>query len=95
MDNKQTILDFIVSKTDDYMALVKTMYENPEIGNQEFETMELLTNYLIDAGFETQKGMLYQPDLLEHMIQRRKVQLLPLCVNTMLYLKSDMDVVTT
>lgn len=56
MDNKQTILDFIVSKTDDYMALVKTMYENPEIGNQEFETMELLTNYLIDAGFETQKG---------------------------------------
>ena len=56
MDNKQTILDFIVSKTDDYMALVKTMYENPEIGNQEFETMELLTKYLIDAGFETQKG---------------------------------------
>ena len=56
MDNKQMILDFIVSKTDDYMALVKTMYENPEIGNQEFETMELLTNYLIDAGFETQKG---------------------------------------
>lgn len=56
MDNKQKILDFVVSKTDDYMALVKTMYENPEIGNQEFETMELLTNYLIKAGFETQKG---------------------------------------
>ena len=42
MDNKQSILDFIVSKTDDYMALVKTMYENPEIGNQEFETMEII-----------------------------------------------------
>ena len=56
MTNKEKILDFIVSKSDSYMSLVKTMYENPEIGNQEFETMELLTNYLINAGFDTQKG---------------------------------------
>lgn len=36
--------------------IVKPLYDNPEIGNEEFETMELLTNYLIAAGFDTQKG---------------------------------------
>ena len=56
MDYKQTILNSVESKIDDYMSIVKTLYENPEIGNEEFETMELLTNYLIKAGFDTTKG---------------------------------------
>lgn len=56
MDLKQKILDSVESKVDDYMVLVKEMYDNPEVGNEEFETMELLTNYLIKAGFETTKG---------------------------------------
>lgn len=56
MDYKKIISDSITSKIDDYMALVKSMYENPEIGNQEFETMELLSTYLEKAGFETTKG---------------------------------------
>lgn len=56
MDCKQIIKDSIESKVEDYMSLVKTMYENPEIGNEEFETMELLSNYLEKVGFETTKG---------------------------------------
>ena len=56
MDLKQKILDSVESKVYDYMVLVKEMYDNPEVGNEEFETMELLTNYLIKAGFETTKG---------------------------------------
>ena len=56
MDCKQIIKDSVESKVEDYMSLVKSMYENPEIGNEEFETMELLSSYLEKAGFETTKG---------------------------------------
>ncbi len=56
MDCKQIIKDSVESKVEDYMSLVKSMYENPEIGNEEFETMELLSAYLEKAGFETTKG---------------------------------------
>ena len=33
MNYKQTILNSVESKIDDYMSIVKTLYENPEIGN--------------------------------------------------------------
>ena len=56
MDCKQIIKDSVESKVEAYMSLVKSMYENPEIGNEEFETMELLSSYLEKAGFETTKG---------------------------------------
>lgn len=56
MDCKQIIKDSVESKVEDYMSLVKSMYENPEIGNEEFETMELLSSYLEKAGFETTGG---------------------------------------
>lgn len=56
MDCKQIIKDSVESKVEDYMSLVKSMYENPEIGNEEFETMELLSSYLEKVGFETTKG---------------------------------------
>ena len=56
MDCKQIIKDSVESKVENYMSLVKSMYENPEIGNEEFETMELLSSYLEKAGFETTKG---------------------------------------
>lgn len=56
MDYKQIILDSVKNKKDEYMAMVQTMYENPEIGNQEFEAMELLSNYLEKEGFHTTKG---------------------------------------
>ena len=53
---KGTILASIENNIDDYMELVQTMYDNPEIGNEEFETMALLVNYLDQAGFKTTSG---------------------------------------
>ncbi|HLR91745.1 MAG TPA: M20 family metallopeptidase, partial [Atopostipes sp.] len=56
MDAKQTIIDSIKNNLDGYMNIVQTLYENPEIGNEEFKSMELLVNYLEQAGFETESG---------------------------------------
>ncbi|MGI6155511.1 MAG: M20 family metallopeptidase [Enterococcus lemanii] len=50
------ILQSVEDKIDDYMVLVQTMYDNPEIGNEEFETMALLVDYLDKAGFKTTSG---------------------------------------
>lgn len=41
---------------DYYMAAVKQMYDNPEIGNQEFESMKLLAGMLEEQGFATETG---------------------------------------
>lgn len=38
------------------MEIVQTLFDNPEIGNEEFESMKLLVNYLSEAGFETETG---------------------------------------
>lgn len=46
----------VVENIDGYMTIVKTLYENPEIGNEEFESMKLLVDYLNKAGFETESG---------------------------------------
>ena len=56
MDTKQIIIDSIEDNMDAYMEIVNTLYENPELGNEEFESMELLTNYLKEAGFDTKTG---------------------------------------
>ena len=41
---------------DGYMEIVQALYDNPELGNEEFESMKLLVDYLGQAGFETQSG---------------------------------------
>lgn len=41
---------------DGYMEIVQALYDNPELGNEEFESMKLLVDYLEQAGFETQSG---------------------------------------
>ena len=57
MTPTETIKKSVQDNLDTYMAeIVQPLYDNPEIGNEEFETMELLTNYLIAQGFETKKG---------------------------------------
>ncbi len=56
MDAAQTIQSFIEQKIEGYMEIVQTLYENPEIGNEEFESMQLLVDYLDQAGFETEAG---------------------------------------
>lgn len=54
----------IASHIDEYMDLVKQMYDNPEIGFQEFETQKLLANYLINAGFETKTAVVCETDFV-------------------------------
>lgn len=56
MNAKKAILESIEKNIDSYMAIVNTLYENPEIGNEEFESMKLLVDYLNDSGFETQSA---------------------------------------
>lgn len=56
MDAKQLVIDSVKNKLDDYMEIVQTLYDNPEIGNEEFESMALLVKYLEKAGFETEAG---------------------------------------
>lgn len=41
---------------DYYMTAVKQMYDHPEIGNQEFESMALLGKMLEEKGFEVETG---------------------------------------
>lgn len=53
---KETLLQSVENNVDAYMHLVQTMYDNPEIGNEEFETMALLVDYLDKAGFKTTSG---------------------------------------
>ncbi|MDH6365622.1 amidohydrolase [Enterococcus sp. PF1-24] len=53
---KEQLFNSIEGKIEDYMHLVQVMYDNPEIGNEEFETMKLLVDYLNKAGFETTSG---------------------------------------
>lgn len=56
MNANEIIKQSVEAKIDDYMTIVQSLYDNPEIGNEEFETMALLVDYLTKAGFETQAG---------------------------------------
>lgn len=56
MDTKQAIIESVNNNLNRYMEIVQTLYENPEIGNQEFESMKLLVDYLKETGFETRSG---------------------------------------
>ncbi len=56
MNPAETITSLIEQNSEGYMEIVQTLYENPEIGNEEFESMKLLVNYLEQAGFETESG---------------------------------------
>ncbi|MFI3684220.1 M20 family metallopeptidase [Vagococcus fluvialis] len=53
MKAKEIMIQKIESNIETYMELVQTMYNNPEIGNEEFETMKLLVDYLDKVGFKT------------------------------------------
>lgn len=65
MDNLyEKITQSIESHLDDYMAMVKSMYENPEIGFKEYKTQKLLADYLIKAGFETKLSVACETDFV-------------------------------
>lgn len=50
------IKESVEQNIDGYMSIVETLYHNPEIGNEEFESMALLVDHLTKAGFETQSA---------------------------------------
>lgn len=56
MKAKEIMMQKIESNIETFMELVQTMYNNPEIGNEEFETMKLLVDYLDKVGFKTTSG---------------------------------------
>src|SRR5699024_9532890 len=56
MNAKQLVIDSVKNNLDGYMEIVQALYDNPEIGNEEFESMKLLVKYLDEAGFETKAG---------------------------------------
>ena len=56
MELKEKLITSVEKNLDTYMSYVQHMYDHPEIGNEEFETMELLSEGLLSFGFETQKA---------------------------------------
>lgn len=56
MKTKQVIIDSVKDHLEGYMEIVQSLYDHPEIGNEEFESMKLLVRYLEQAGFETEAG---------------------------------------
>lgn len=53
---KDKIIKVVNEQKASVMKLVRRMYENPEIGNEEFESMAMLVEKLKNEGFETESG---------------------------------------
>ncbi len=56
MDFETRIIEHVRAGLDNYRAVVKDLYDHPEIGNEEFRSMEQLCAQLEGAGFETQRA---------------------------------------
>ena len=95
MDYKGKIEASIQAHLDAYMDIVKTLYDNPETGFEEYETQKVLVKYLKDAGFDVKPSVVLIQILWLNINQVKKDQRLPICVNMMHYQKLDMDVVIT
>lgn len=61
---EQRIQQWVANHLDEGMQLVKKMYDHPEIGNQEFESMELLCKELEQLEFETTRHYLEETGFL-------------------------------
>ncbi|WP_233513013.1 MULTISPECIES: M20 family metallopeptidase [Erysipelotrichaceae] len=53
---KERLINYIEEHMDTYTSIVKLLYEHPEVGNEEFQAMELLSNTLKENGFQTEKA---------------------------------------
>lgn len=53
---KEKIVNYIEQHMDDYTSYVKFLYEHPEVGNEEFQAMKLLSEALRKNGFDTTEG---------------------------------------
>lgn len=49
-------MKYIDEHMDTYTSIVKFLYEHPEVGNEEFQAMELLSETLKENGFDTEKA---------------------------------------
>lgn len=56
MNADEKVKASVEERIDSYMEIVQALYDKPELGNEEFESMTLLVDYLEKAGFETQSG---------------------------------------
>lgn len=73
MDTLQTTLcEYIQNHQDEYMDLVKTLYDHPEIGFEEFESQKVLVNYLQSLGFHTQSGVVCPTDFIAEYESSKK-----------------------
>ena len=64
MDYKGRIEASIQEHLDAYMEIVKTLYDNPETGFQEYETQKVLVKYLKDAGFDVKSSVVVDTDFV-------------------------------
>lgn len=53
---KEKLIRYIEEHLDEYTSYVKFLYDHPEIGNEEFQAMELLSDALIKNGFDVTKA---------------------------------------
>ena len=53
---REQLKEAVLKQFDDSYKLVEYMYENPEIGNQEFKAMDVLCKELRAKGFEVEEG---------------------------------------
>ena len=49
---------------DDYFTMVRTMYNHPEIGFEEFKAQKMLSEYLMNEGFEVKCGVVCKTDYI-------------------------------
>lgn len=55
---KKRMIQYIEKHMQDYMELVKAMYDHPELGNEEFASAKLLCNYLTKEGFSVSENFI-------------------------------------
>ena len=60
----EQISNKINSKINEYMTLVKEMYDHPELGFKEYESQKLLVKYLKEAGFEVETNLAVDTDFV-------------------------------
>ena len=62
----------IVKNLDIYKSIVKTLYDNPEIGLQEFETSKLLSKVIQDLGFDVTYPYVLNTGFMGKYVSKKK-----------------------
>lgn len=62
----------IVKNLDIYKSIVKTLYDNPEIGLQEFETSKLLSKVIQDLGFDVTYPYVLDTGFMGKYVSKKK-----------------------